>query len=122
LLGCPDIGRDIKVCQSLGKKLLLSMGGGASNGVFTSEQQGRDFADTVWKMFMGGSDPNIPRPFGDAKIDGIDLDIEGGSPVGYGSFSVRLRELYATDESKYYYLAASPQCPYPGNFVNFKSF
>ena len=66
----------IKTCQSKGKITLLSMGGAASNGQFSSEAQARDFADLVWKMFLGGNDPAIPRPFGDAVFDGIDLDIE----------------------------------------------
>lgn len=29
------------------------------------------------QMFLGGSAPGWPRPFGDAVLDGIDLDIEG---------------------------------------------
>ena len=117
LLQCPAIASGIKTCQSKGKIVLLSMGGAASNGQFSSEQAGRDFADLLWKMFMGGSDPSIPRPFGDTSFDGIDLDIEGGSPVGYGSFVLRLRELYATDAKKTYYIAGAPQCPYPDAYL-----
>ena len=93
------------------------MGGAASNGLFTSETQARDYADLIWKMFMGGSDPSIPRPFGDAIFDGIDLDIEGGSPVGYGTFVNRLREWYARDDQKTYYIAGAPQCPFPDAYL-----
>ena len=95
----------MKQCQAKGKIMLLSMGGAASSGAFTNEQEGSKFADIVWKMFMGGSDPNIPRPLGDVKFDGVDLDIEGGSPIGYGAFVNRLRVLYDTDPSRTYYIA-----------------
>ena len=49
---------------------------------FSNEVQGTAYADTLWKMFMAGSDPKIPRPFGDAIVDGIDLNVEGGSNIG----------------------------------------
>ena len=68
-------------------------------------------------MFLGGGDASIPRPFGSIKFDGIDLDIEGGSPVGYGTFANRLRELYDTDASKTYYIGAAPQCPFPDAYL-----
>lgn len=58
-------------------------------------------------MFLGGSDPNIPRPFEDVILDGIDLDIEGGSSTGYGALVTRLRELYEEDKSKTYYVTGS---------------
>lgn len=75
LLQCPDIAADIKKCQANGKIILLSMGGAASNGQFASEQAAIDFADLFWKMFLGGSDSSIPRPFGDTSFDGVDCKI-----------------------------------------------
>jgi chitinase len=39
------------------------------------------FATTIWNLFGGGS--SSTRPFGDAVIDGVDLDIEGGPSTGY---------------------------------------
>jgi chitinase len=39
------------------------------------------FATTIWNLFGGGSSDT--RPFGDAVIDGVDLDIEGGPSTGY---------------------------------------
>ena len=44
---------------------------------------------------------------GDAVIDGIDLDIESGSPTGYASLVNRLRQLYSADTSKTYYIGGT---------------
>ena len=41
-------------------------------------------------------------------LDGIDLDIEGGSSVGYGSFFKKLRDLMNADNSKEYVLSPAP--------------
>jgi chitinase len=38
---------------------------------------------------LGGSSDT--RPFGDAVLDGVDLDIEGGSTTGYAAFVKQLR-------------------------------
>lgn len=74
---------------------MLSMGGAAASGAFSSETDGGQYADILWKMFFGGSDPSIPRPFGEGVVlDGLDLDIEGGSPIGYTGLTNRLRVLY----------------------------
>jgi chitinase len=44
---------------------------------FTDDDQGTAFAETIWNLFLGGT--SSTRPFGSAVLDGIDLDIEGGS-------------------------------------------
>ncbi|RKP36530.1 glycoside hydrolase superfamily, partial [Dimargaris cristalligena] len=118
LLNCPDIGADIKACQKLGARVLLSLGGASGSYGFSSDSQGREFAHTLWQTFfvspVSGSSGTAPlRPFGDAVLDGIDLDIEGGSTVGYVALVSELRTLFATDPSKRYLIAAAPQCPYP---------
>jgi hypothetical protein len=107
----------IKKCQQRGKIMLLSMGGAASNGQFATEAQARDYADLLWNMFLGGRNPSIPRPFGDTVFDGLDLNIEGGSPLGYGTFVNRMRVLYDTDNTKTYYIGGAPQCPYPDAYL-----
>lgn len=116
LLQCPTIGEDIKTCQGKGKTILLSLGGAAGSYGFSSTDEGTEFADTLWNLFLGGSSDT--RPFGDAVIDGFDLDIEGGSNVGYVEFVNRLRELFATDSSKQYYIAAAPQCVIPDRYLD----
>ena len=116
LLQCPTIAEDIKTCQNKGKIILLSLGGASGSYGFTSDSEAEEFAQTVWDMFGGGSSDT--RPFGDSIVDGFDLDIEGGSTVGYAAFSNKLRELYSTDSSKEYYIAAAPQCPVPDTYLN----
>lgn len=116
LLQCPTIAEDIKTCQSKGKKVILSLGGASGSYGFTSDSQAEEFAQTLWDLYAGGSSDT--RPFGDSIIDGFDLDIEGGSTVGYVAFSKKLRELFNSDSSKDYYITAAPQCPIPDYFVN----
>ncbi|KAI3652850.1 hypothetical protein MP228_002275 [Amoeboaphelidium protococcarum] len=117
LLVCDQIAQDITYCQKKGKIILLSIGGATGNGVFSSEQDGAQYADTLWAMFGAGSDPNIPRALPGSIVDGFDLDIEGGSPVGYTGLTNRLRELYATDLTRTYYVGGAPQCVFPDAYL-----
>ena len=61
-------------------------------------------------MFLGGN--HKFRPFEDAILDGIDLDIENGLPQYYNVFLDTLREYYS-NQSKKYYISAAPQCVFP---------
>ncbi|KAJ2021161.1 Chitinase 2 [Coemansia sp. S680] len=110
-LHCPDIGADIKLCQANGKKIVLSLGGG---NIYTyglsSAADGQAFADTIWNMFLGGSSKY--RPYDDAILDGVDLDIESGEHTGYPAFINQLRTHFAA-ASKQYLISATPQCVYP---------
>ncbi|ORX54530.1 glycoside hydrolase [Hesseltinella vesiculosa] len=119
LLNCPQIGADIKTCQSKGKKVLLSLGGAAGSYGFTSDAQATTFANTLYGMFGKGT--HQYRPFGDAVIDGFDLDIEGGGPTGYATLINSLRSLDAN-----VLITGAPQCPYPdamlGDAMNKASF
>lgn len=67
-------------------------------------------------------DPSTPRPFGDAVVDGFDLDIESavGNGVttadlsaGYSSLISDLRVYFRLDPSKTYYISGAPQCVVP---------
>lgn len=115
LLKCDAIASGIKACQANGKIVLLSMGGALGNYGFSSDSDGIDFAETLWNTFGGGSASE--RPFGDAVIDGFDLDLENNNQVGTVAFGNALRSWYAKDASKQYYLSAAPQCPYPDQSV-----
>ncbi|KAJ2819352.1 Chitinase 2, partial [Coemansia furcata] len=115
LLHCPNIAADIKFCQSKGKAVILSMGGAAGSYGFSSDSQASQFADTMWNMFFKGT--ATQRPFDDAVLDGIDLDIEGGGASGYAAFINQLRAHYASDPSKQYYIAGAPQCPFPDAYL-----
>lgn len=67
--------KSIKNCQSKGKPVILSMGGATdySDVQLHSDAQGQQIANTVWNLFLGGTDHNELRPFGDVKLDGVDL-------------------------------------------------
>ncbi|EIN13628.1 glycoside hydrolase family 18 protein, partial [Punctularia strigosozonata HHB-11173 SS5] len=118
LLDCSGLASDIKTCQAKGKIITLSLGGATGSVGFTGDDQATDFAETIWNLFLGGS--SSTRPFGDAVLDGVDLDIEGGSSTGYAAFVTKIRSL-ASGASKPYYVSAAPQarlnfitcCPYP---------
>ncbi|KAI9281908.1 chitinase 1 [Sporodiniella umbellata] len=114
LLSCPAIGSDIKTCQRLGVKVLLSLGGAAGSYGFTSDSQGQQFAQTLWDLFGGGN--SSTRPFGDAVIDGVDLDIEGGSSTGYAAFVNTFRSKFSAAK-KDVLIGAAPQCPFPDSIL-----
>ncbi|KAI8071474.1 glycoside hydrolase superfamily [Gongronella butleri] len=107
LLNCPQIGDDIKTCQSKGKTILLSLGGAAGAYGFTSDDQAKTFAQTLYTMFGKGSGAKY-RPFGDANVDGFDFDIEGGGATGYATLAKSLKSL---DSS--ILITGAPQCPFP---------
>ncbi|EIW64535.1 class III chitinase [Trametes versicolor FP-101664 SS1] len=123
LLDCSFMASDIQTCQSKGKVVTLSLGGGGASVGFQSDSQAEAYADTIWNDFLGGS--SSTRPFGSAVLDGVDLDIEGGSTTGYAAFVTRLRSHFS-GASKQYYITGAPQCVYPdaslGSTINSVAF
>ncbi|KAI2616388.1 glycoside hydrolase family 18 protein [Hypomontagnella submonticulosa] len=109
-----NIGKEITDCQKAGKTILLSIGGAMFTSGPSSPQQARSLADQVWSMF-GPTGNGNNRPFGDAVVDGFDLDIE--APLqNIAPFAARLRENIDKANSRggqKFYLAAAPQCPFP---------
>lgn len=79
----------IKTCQTAGKIVTISLGGASGSIGFTDDSQASGFADLIWDLFLGGT--STTRPFGDAVLDGVDLDIEGGATTGYSAFVTQLR-------------------------------
>lgn len=114
LANCQFMASSIKACQAKGKIVTISLGGATGGSGFSSDTQAQTFADTVWNLFLGGS--SSTRPFGDAVLDGVDLDIEGGSSAGYAAFVTRIRS-HASGAGKKYYVTAAPQCPYPDAYL-----
>ena len=113
LKDCSALAPEIAACQTMDKKVLLSLGGYNSNTSFTSDTQATEFAGTLWDLFGagGGLDTSL-RPFGtDITVDGFNLDNEDHSTEHYETFATALRERFTTDDSKTYYLWAAPQCP-----------
>ncbi|KAK4196577.1 family 18 putative glycoside hydrolase [Triangularia verruculosa] len=115
ILSCPQIEEDIQTCQSAhNKSLLLSIGGATyTEGGFTSPAEAISFAGTVWSMFgPKNSSSSVERPFGEAVIDGFDIDLEAGSQHMI-DFVGELRRLMDADTTKKYYLSGAPQCFFP---------
>lgn len=108
---CSAVGALIPTCQAAGKKVILSLGGGDASVGFNSNAEGTAYATMLWNLLLGG-DGNV-RPFGAAILDGIDLDIESGSTLGYGAFVTALRALMDADTRKPYLITAAPQCVFP---------
>ncbi|KIY63530.1 glycoside hydrolase family 18 protein [Cylindrobasidium torrendii FP15055 ss-10] len=111
---CSFMAEDIKTCQDKGKLVTLSLGGATGAATFTDDAQAEAFAETIWNVFMGGE--SDVRPFGDAVIDGVDLDIEGGSSAGFAAFAKKLKSI-ATDAGGSAYLSAAPQCVFPDAYL-----
>uniref|UniRef100_A0A0W0FAU0 chitinase n=1 Tax=Moniliophthora roreri TaxID=221103 RepID=A0A0W0FAU0_MONRR len=107
---CDELAGDIKACQAKGKIVTLSLGGATGAVGFSSNDQAIGFAKQIWDMFLGGQ--SDIRPFGDAVLDGIDLDIEGGTSAHYATFVNTIRS-YAKGANKKYYVTAAPQCVFP---------
>lgn len=87
------------------------MGGAAGLYYFSTQSQAVQFAQTVWSLFLDGS--SKIRPFHNAVLDGVDLDIEGGTTKYYADFVTEIRRLMNTDTSRSYLITGAPQCPYP---------
>lgn len=68
LADCSAVSNDFKECQSKGKALTLSLGGGGASVGFESDSAAETFADFIWNAFLGGSSDT--RPFGDVVLDG----------------------------------------------------
>ncbi|EPT01410.1 hypothetical protein FOMPIDRAFT_96173 [Fomitopsis schrenkii] len=120
---CSFLAQGIETCQSAGKIVTMSLGGATGSAGFTNSSQAQQFAQTIWDLLLGGS--SSIRPFGDAVLDGIDLDIEGGSSSYFPDFVSALRSLMNSGD-KSYYLTAAPQCPFPdaylGSIINAEPF
>jgi chitinase len=84
---CPEVQEDIPYCQSIGKKIILSLGGGSSGYQLTGDAAGTAFGNALWKAY-GPIQPGYtgPRPLDRGlyntsmettiDIDGFDFDIE----------------------------------------------
>ncbi|CCD56518.1 glycoside hydrolase family 18 protein [Botrytis cinerea T4] len=127
---CPGIQEGIPYCQSLGKKILLSLGGASNTYQLTGAADGEYFADFLWGSYgpfkqswldAGGIRPMDGGYYGTDSsvhidIDGFDFDIEFGPTdysEGYIAMINRLREHFAENPSKKYFISGAPQCPLP---------
>lgn len=98
---CPTVQRDIPYCQSIGKKILLSLGGGAIDYALTGVDEGIALADFLWGAYgpltpewvaAGGLRPldrglsnTDTSAYYQIDIDGFDFDIEAPSAGNFPS-------------------------------------
>ncbi|KAI1796943.1 glycoside hydrolase [Ganoderma leucocontextum] len=115
LPNCQFLASQIKACQAKGKLITLSFGGATGAASFSSASDATAFGDTVWNLFFGGS--SSTRPFGTAVLDGVDIDVEGGSTTYYDSFITRIRTL-SNGSGKKLYVTGAPQCPFPDAYMS----
>ena len=129
---CPNIGPDVIACQqTYGKKIFLSIGGGEpTNYYIKNGKSGKSFANFLWAAFgpSSAAKANVPRPWGDAGVDGFDFDIENlMDPVpqsnyqtsGYAAMITQFKNvLFPKDTSKSYYISGAPQCPIPDSHLS----
>ncbi|CAK9134356.1 unnamed protein product [Ilex paraguariensis] len=111
--GCTGLSSDIKSCQAKGIKVMLSIGGGAGSYSLASSEDARQVATYLWNNFLGGQSSS--RPLGEAVLDGIDFDIEGGTGEHWDELA-RYLSGYSR-RGKKVYLTAAPQCPFPDAWV-----
>ncbi|KAA8536848.1 hypothetical protein F0562_029326 [Nyssa sinensis] len=93
-----------------GRDLVINLAGHCdptNNGCarFSSEIT---YCQSLGVMFLGGQSSN--RPLGNAVLDGVDFDIEGGTTLYW---DVVARELLNLSGENKLYLSTAPQCPYP---------
>ncbi|KAG5100259.1 hypothetical protein JHK82_045311 [Glycine max] len=106
--GCTGLSSDIKTCQDLGIKVLLSLGGGAGSYSLSSADDATQLANYLWQNFLGGQTGS--GPLGNVILDGIDFDIESGGSDHYDDLA---RALNSFSSQRKVYLSAAPQCIIP---------
>ncbi|KAB5524176.1 hypothetical protein DKX38_021925 [Salix brachista] len=110
---CNVFSDEIKYCQSLGIKVLLSIGGSTTYSYsLSSADDAAQVATYIWNNFLGGQ--STSRPLGDAILDGVDFDIEGSS----GFWDDLARALNEFSGERKVYLTAAPQCVFPDAYLD----
>ncbi|XP_030550487.1 hevamine-A-like [Rhodamnia argentea] len=107
--GCVGLSSDIESCQARGIKVMISLRGDKGSPPIASKQDAEEIAAYIWNNFLGGH--SSLRPLGDAVLDGVDFDIEGGSNAHFDDLTTYLSK-YSENGSRVC-LTAAPQCPYP---------
>jgi chitinase len=118
------VGADIKHCQRRGVLVLLSIGGPGRGYSLPTSRSAKDVAELLWNAFLGGYRADVPRPFGNAEVDGIDFFIEHGGR--WDHYDELARRLHAYNS--WYYrrnnrrsgvtLTATPGCRYPDRHLD----
>ncbi|KAF2871764.1 glycoside hydrolase superfamily [Massariosphaeria phaeospora] len=109
---CVEIAKDIAVCKKNNKTVLLSLGGAVTQQTdFANATTAEETAKNIWHMFGPKQQGSAAaRPFGEAVVDGLDLDFEK-SIKHLPDFAKKLRELMDAGGKGKFFLSAAPQCP-----------
>ncbi|KAM0670307.1 hypothetical protein BB8028_0005g06810 [Beauveria bassiana] len=112
---CEGLTAAMAKCQSAGVKILLALGGAAGSYSLQSRAQAEQIGQYLWDSYGNSGNTTVQRPFGNNAIDGFDFDIErnGGSSQYYQYMIAKMRENFAKDTSKKYFITGAPQCPIP---------
>ncbi|CAN6460894.1 unnamed protein product [Victoria cruziana] len=103
--GCRTLGEDIAICQSLGVKVLLSVGGfDVSQYTLASAQEAHRLAAHIYDAYLSGY--GIDGPLGKVKLDGVDFYVNDASTHDY--WDVLAQDLKQLDEG--IILTASQGC------------
>lgn len=70
---CPALAANITRCQSMGKKVMISLGGSSSELGLNNATEAQQAATTLWNIFGAGTDAPNSRPFGNVTLDGFDF-------------------------------------------------
>ncbi|PNP41171.1 glycosylhydrolase family 18-1 [Trichoderma gamsii] len=111
---CSTLASSIKTCQSAGKKVIVSLGGGMGSYSLASQSQAETIGQYLWDAYGNSGNTAVKRPFGDVFVNGWDFDLE--NPDGgqwYQYLISTLRSNIAKDPSNKYYITGAPQCPLP---------
>lgn len=121
LQDCALLGQHITACQTEhNTAILVSVGGYLASTALPSRPAAVALAATLWDLFAGdpaaAPHPHL-RPFGNASVDGFDLDNEDHDPRYYADLAAALRDNFNRDTRssppRTYYLGAAPQCLRP---------
>lgn len=112
---CNALASAIATCQSVGVKVILSLGGASGSYSLSSNAQAQQIGQYLWESYGNSGSTSVQRPFGNVFVNGFDFDIEvnDGYSQYYPAMISTLRSAFATDPHNKYYITGAPQCPIP---------
>lgn len=110
--GCENLAKAVATCQAAGVKVLVSLGGASDQYSLGSKEEAEKIAQNVWEAYGPVGPSKVPRPFGNAVLDGFDFDIENsqGSKF-YPDMIAKLRSNFPKGSK--FVISGAPQCPIP---------
>ncbi|MCJ1446545.1 MAG: Chitinase 2 [Stictis urceolatum] len=112
---CDALASAIAKCQSVGVKIILSLGGASGSYKLSSNAEAAEIGQYLWESYGNSGNTTVQRPFGDASVNGFDFDIElnNGYSQYYPTMISTLRTAFKSDPKNTYYITGAPQCPIP---------